>query len=200
MRKGYTIRNQSSPHFITITVVDWIDLFSRKIYRDVIIDSLRYCQEHKGLVLIAYVIMSNHLHLIVQSDVGKLSDLLRDIKKFTFYKTLSLIKEIPESRADWMLKRFEFAALANARSGRFQVWKSGNHPEEIFSEKFLWSKLNYVHLNPVRAGWVARASDYIYSSAANYVGKEGLLDVKLAPVPIIDGSKFGKLELDSMSW
>lgn len=140
MNKGYTIKNQSLPHFVTITTIDWIDLFSRKVYRDVIIDCLKYCQKHKGLVLIAYVIMSNHLHLIVQSDVCKLSGLLRDIKKITSYKILGLIKEIPESRADWMLKRFEFAAQANARSGSYQVWQSSNHPEEIFSEKFLWTK------------------------------------------------------------
>lgn len=76
MKNGYQIRDQSKPHFLTFTVVDWVDVFSRKIYRDILIDSFKYCQEHKGLIVHAYVIMSNHVHVIFQADPGSLSDLL----------------------------------------------------------------------------------------------------------------------------
>lgn len=65
MKEGYIIRDQSAPHFITATVVDWIDVFTRKAYKDCIIDSLEYCIEKKGMVVFGYVIMSNHIHLVV---------------------------------------------------------------------------------------------------------------------------------------
>ena len=83
MKEGYIIRDQEKIHFITATVVDWVDVFTRKSYKDVIIESLEFCIQKKGMILYGYVIMSNHIHLIVQSDNGKLSDLLRDFKKFT---------------------------------------------------------------------------------------------------------------------
>ena len=83
MKEGYLIRNQTLPHFITATVVDWIDIFTRQTYRDSVIESLDYCIKNKGMILYGYVIMSNHIHLIIQSEDGKLSDLIRDFKKFT---------------------------------------------------------------------------------------------------------------------
>ena len=79
---GYKIRNQTETHFITFAVVYWIDVFSRKQYRDIVVDSLRYCQQNKGLILHAWVIMSNHVHFIISAqDDSKLSDILRDFKK-----------------------------------------------------------------------------------------------------------------------
>jgi REP element-mobilizing transposase RayT len=79
--EGYIIRDQSKPHFITATVVDWVDVFSRKVYKDCIIESLEYCVKNKGMILYGYVIMTNHIHLIIESRNNKLSDLIRDFKK-----------------------------------------------------------------------------------------------------------------------
>jgi REP element-mobilizing transposase RayT len=78
MKEGYVIRDQTLPHFTTATVVDWVDIFTRKIYKDIAIDCLEYCVQNKGMILYSYVIMSNHIHLIIQSKDGNLSDLLRD--------------------------------------------------------------------------------------------------------------------------
>lgn len=186
---GYKIRDESKIHFVTFTVVDWVDVFSRPVYKDIILESLRFCQQEKGLVLYGFVIMSNHVHLIIQSFDGKLSDLIRDIKAFTAKKILATIKEGPESRSDWMLKRFTFAAISNNRNEGMQFWKYGNHPEEIYSEKFFWSKLNYIHMNPVRSKLVYRASDYMHSSASNYIRNEGLIDIHLMPIPKFDPQK-----------
>ncbi|SDL70673.1 REP element-mobilizing transposase RayT [Salinimicrobium catena] len=187
MKEGYTIKDQSKAHFLTATVVDWIDIFSRQNYRDCIIDSLSYCISNKGMILYGYVIMSNHIHLIIQSEKGELSNLLRDFKKFTATKILDLIKNTPESRREWILERFQKATFTHNRNKNYQVWQYGNHAEEIYTEKFLWSKLNYIHLNPVRAGLVARASDYLYSSASNYVHGKGILkSVHLADNPVQD--------------
>jgi REP element-mobilizing transposase RayT len=176
---GYQINDQTKTHFITLTVIDWVDVFSRKIYKDIVIESLDYCIKNKGMILYGYVIMSNHIHMVVQSENGKLSDLIRDFKKFTARKILDTIEESEtESRKDWMLKRFEFACRSHSRNEKYQFWQYGNHPEEIYTEKFLWQKLDYIHLNPVRAGIVAKASDYLYSSASNYVNDTGLLEIQ----------------------
>lgn len=186
MKEGYVIREQENAHFITATVVDWIDVFSRKSYRDCIIDCLDFCIKNKGMILYGYVIMSNHIHLIVQSKDGKLSDLIRDFKKFTAKTILDKIQTEPESRREWMLERFRIATTSHSRNKNYQFWQYGNHAEEIYSEKFMWSKLDYIHLNPVRAGIVAKTSEYIYSSASNYINGEGILTVEKADNPVID--------------
>jgi REP element-mobilizing transposase RayT len=183
---GYQINDQSKAHFITATVVDWVDVFSRKIYKDILIYSLDFCIRNKGMILYGYVIMTNHVHLVIQSENGKLSDLIRDFKKFTARNILDTIALGAESRKDWMLKRFEFACKSHTRNEIYQFWKYGNHPEEVYSEKFLWQKLDYIHLNPVRAGIVEKASNYLYSSASNYVNGKGLLEIQKADNPIID--------------
>ena len=109
MQGGYIIRDQNLPHFITATVVDWIDVFSRQNYRDIVVDCLDFCRKNKSMILYGYVIMSNHIHMIVQSEKGELSDLLRDFKKFTATKIIEKIKSDPESRREWMLERFKSA-------------------------------------------------------------------------------------------
>ncbi len=86
-------------YFLTLTFVNWIDVFTRKNHRDAIIDSLKYCQNEKGLVIFAYVVMSNHVHLIANTNEPfLLKDTIRDLKKFTSRKIISLIKNEPPLR------------------------------------------------------------------------------------------------------
>ena len=186
MKEGYVIRDQTLPHFFTITVVDWVDVFSRKNYRDVVLECLNFCVKSKGMILYSYVIMSNHIHLIIQSEEGKLSDLIRDFKKFTAKTILDKIQTEPESRRDWMLERFKLATETHSRNKNYQFWQLSNHAEEIYSEKFMWSKIDYTHFNPVRAGIVSSPQDYIYSSASNYVIGKGIIDVEIVQIPIVD--------------
>src|SRR5690349_7335320 len=101
MSTGYQIYDQHRTYFITCTVVDWVDVFSRRTYRDMVIDSLQYCVKEKGLLLYGYVIMTNHVHMLARSNTGKLSDTLRDFKKFTSYSILKEIQNEPESRREW---------------------------------------------------------------------------------------------------
>ncbi|MBN8861882.1 MAG: transposase, partial [Sphingobacteriales bacterium] len=82
-KSGYRIRNQAAIHFVTFSVVEWVDVFTRKMYRDIVLDSIRFCQNNKGLLLHCWCIMSNHLHLILSAKNNDLSSLLRDFKKFT---------------------------------------------------------------------------------------------------------------------
>lgn len=196
MKEGYVIRDQTKAHFITATIVDWIDVFSRKNYRDTVIECLNFCVKNKGMIVYGYVIMSNHIHLVVQSSEGKLSDLLRDFKKFAATTILEKIQTEPESRREWMLERFKLATESHSRNKNYQFyfvsspfrlgWQYGNHAEEIYTAKFMWSKLDYIHMNPVRAGIVERASDYIYSSASNYVDDKGLVEIEKMDNPIVD--------------
>ena len=186
MKEGYIIRDQEKIHFITATVVDWVDVFTRKSYKDVVIDSLEYCVKKKDMLLYGYVIMSNHIHLIIQSKNGKLSDLVRDFKKFTAKNILEKIITEPESRREWLLERFKKATETHVRNKNYQFWQYGNHAEEIYSHKFMWSKLDYIHLNPVRAGIVEKASHYRYSSASNYVGNEGLVAIEIVDNPVVN--------------
>ena len=186
MSKVYTISDQNKPYFITTTVVDWIDVFTRQNYRDIIIDSLKYNIENKGLIVYAYVIMSNHLHIIIQAKNSNLSDILRDFKKHTAKAILNAIQQEPESRREWMLERFRKATESHQRNTNFQFWQYGNHAEEIYSQPFFWTKIDYIHFNPVRSGIVKRPQDYIYSSASNYINQTGLINITLADNPIIN--------------
>ena len=186
MKEGFVIRDQEKIHFITCTVVDWIDIFTRKIYRDIVIDCFKYCIQNKGMIVYGYVIMSNHIHIILQSKDAQLSNLLRDFKKFIAKNILEAIQQNPESRKEWMLERFAKATETHTRNKNYQFWQQGNHAEEIYTLPFLWDKLNYILLNPVRAGLVDKAQDFIYSSASNYVNGKGLIEIELAEIPIVN--------------
>ncbi len=176
MSTGYQIYDQYKMHYLTPTIVDWVDVFSRKSYRDIVIESLNHCITEKSLKVYGYVIMTNHIHLIVASSNGTLSNTIRDFKKFTAHAIIEAIKHEPESRREWILHRFEWNAGQHKRNSDNQVWTHENHPIEITSREFFTQKLNYIHQNPVRAGWVEREEDYIYSSAkALYENIPGLL-------------------------
>ncbi|WP_276497943.1 REP-associated tyrosine transposase [Pontibacter litorisediminis] len=156
-------------YFLTMTVVDWVDVFTRPVYKHIIVDALKFCQEKKGLRLHAGVLMSNHLHLIASTAEDKnLSDILRDFKQFTSRKIVTTIQEEPESRRQWLLHRFEFNAKLNPKVRHYKVWQDGNEAKELTSNAFIDQKLNYLHQNPVRAEWVNEPEHYRYSSAGNY--------------------------------
>lgn len=168
-RGGYKIRNKEGTYFITFAVVEWVDVFTRKEYRDIVLESLRYCQKNKGLIVYAWCIMSNHVHLIISGREGNLSEILRDFKKFTSKAIITAIESnIQESRRTWMLALFKSKGSRNSRNEGYQFWRQDNHPIELYSEAFTEQKLNYVHMNPVEAGIVEKEEEYLYSSCRDY--------------------------------
>jgi REP element-mobilizing transposase RayT len=179
MTSGYKIKDQEGLYFLTFQIVDWIDVFTRKIYRDIIIDSFKFMIDEREFQLFSYVIMSNHIHLIANSSNGKLSDAIRDFKKYTSKRIIDTIMSTPESRMEWMLNRFESKAKEHTRNEVYQVWTHQNHPEILYSEKFIVQKINYIHNNPVRAGIVDKPEDYIYSSARNYASLEAPIEIQI---------------------
>lgn len=184
MSQGCKITDQDGVHFLTFQIVEWVDLFTRQVYRDIIVDSLRFCQENKGLTIYAWVVMSNHIHIILQSKTSKLSETVKKIKSFTAKEIIKAIEEERESRRFWMLNIFGFAAKRHKRNENYQIWTHDNHPELIFGNSFLDQKINYIHDNPVRAGIVGHQEDYLYSSVIDYAGEKGLLDIFFLDAPL----------------
>jgi REP element-mobilizing transposase RayT len=178
MPTGYQIQKQEAAYYFTFQIVYWIDLFSRKRYSDIVVENLNHCIEKKGMIIYGYVIMSNHIHLLIQSENKDLSSLIRDFKKYTTARLLFSIQNEPESRREWMLKLFSHAASQHKRNVHYQIWTHENHAEEIFSPQFTLQKIQYIHDNPVRAGIVKKPEDFVYSSASAYAGEKGLVNVE----------------------
>lgn len=170
---GYKIRNPQGIYFITFAVVEWVDVFSRKQYAELVHESLKYCIHNKGLRLHAYCLMTNHLHLILSAEDGySLSAIVRDFKKYTAQQLLKSIEENrQESRRDWMLWIFRAAAKSNSKNSHYQFWRQNNQPKALETNAFMEEKLRYVHENPVVAGYVNRPEDWVWSSAGAYAGK-----------------------------
>ncbi len=178
MSEKYKFRNPEGIYFVTSTIVEWIDLFTRKEIKYIIVDSLKYCQEEKQLVIHAWCLMPSHLHMIVSSK-NNLSGIFRDFKKFTNKRIIDEIYKINESRREWLLKAFRGRAKNIKRISNYKVWQDGNHPMEIFSNRILDQKLRYIHNNPVKDEIVDEPEYYWYSSARDYAGMRGILDVVL---------------------
>lgn len=175
----YPISDQNALYFLTFTIVGWIDVFTRKEYRIEVVDSLNYCTKEKGLTVYAWCIMSNHIHLIVSAKEGyRLSDIIRDFKKFTAKRIIQMIQNESESRAEWMLNQFEYAGRNLKRIKKYKFWKDDNHAIELESH-MIDGRLNYIHQNPVNSMIVEEAEHYIFCSARDYSGLNGLVDIEL---------------------
>ncbi len=179
---AYKFRDPDGLYFVTLTVVEWIDVFTRKDYVDQILESLRFCQQRKGLIVHAWCIMSNHIHLIISRTEGgdSLSNILRDFKKYTSSQIVKTIENSArESRKNWILWIFKAAGKKNSNNSRFQFWLQDNHAIQLETNRFIDQKLDYLHRNPVVAGFVDEPEHWNYSSAKDYSGRKGLLEVAI---------------------
>jgi REP element-mobilizing transposase RayT len=182
MSGKYKARDSSLPHFVSFSVINWIDALTRIEYKEIIVESLKYCIQEKGLILNAWVIMSNHVHLILQAKEGcTISWILRDLKKYTSKKIISAIEKNPrESRKEWMLWMFARAGKRNSNNKIYQFWQQENHPVELTSNYIMDQRLEYLHENPVKAGIVYEPQEYVYSSATDYyTERSGKIDINL---------------------
>ena len=180
MSEKYKARDPEGIYFITTTIVDWVDLFMRPECTAILIESIKYCLEFKGLNVHAYVIMSNHIHLIVSTKEGvALGDIMRDMKKFTAKKFVEYL-DSGGGRTNWMLNKFSFAAKNRGEAKRHNVWKSGFHPILLDTNLKKEKALSYIHQNPVKAGIVYMPEHFVHSSAREYVlGDKGPFDLVL---------------------
>jgi len=180
MSSKFKVKDSELPHFITFSIIGWIDVFSREDYKQIVVESLEYCQQNKGLVIYAWVIMTNHVHMIISSRENKIEHIVRDIKKFTSKKIIRAIDENNiESRKVWMLNMFVYSGKNNRNNKTYQFWKQDYHPVELNTPVLIRQRLDYLHNNPVKAGLVWEAWHYKYSSAIDYCTNErGLLKIE----------------------
>ena len=181
MSSKYKFINPEAVYFVTGTVVDWIDVFTRNIYRDILLNSFRHCQINQGLQIHAWVLMPNHFHMICSCiNNNEPGMVLKNIKSFTAMKIIDAIINNPkESRRKWMLKVFEENGMQNKSNLKYQFWQHENHPVLLdhYSDSYK-ERLSYIHENPVRAGFVTEPQYWLYSSAMDYYdAKKGLLEI-----------------------
>lgn len=181
MSRAWKFHNPHGLYFISFATVGWIDVFTRSIYKDILVDSLTFCVHQKGLELFAWVLMINHLHLMARADENaEMPGILRDLKKYTSKQVLKSIEENEqESRKEWMLAIFKKAGSTNSNNTKYQFWRQDNKPIELVNTEQTERALNYLHQNPAVEDWVDESGQYKYSSARDYVGIEGLVPVKL---------------------
>ena len=162
---------EGGTYFVSFAVVDWIDLFTRRAYAEFILENLAFCQQNKGLLLHAFVVMPSHLHLIAGARQGLLTHILRDFKTFTSKRLVGMIEgNAQESRREWLLKAFHLHGQRNPHNRNNQIWQNTNHPIELHSDHVYDQKLEYIHNNPVEAGLVTAPEAYTWSSANPDVG------------------------------
>ncbi|OQK17205.1 transposase [Methyloprofundus sedimenti] len=171
-KSRYTITEQSSPHFLTNTIVNWIPMFTRPAAVQIILDSFCYLQQNADLKLYGYVIMENHLHWIAQSH-----QLIKDVQRFKSFTARGLIDHLSATGEQTLLQQLAFYKKAHKQDRDYQVWEEGSHPQLIQNAAILRQKLEYMHLNPVKRGYVDLAEHWRYSSARNYADQSGLIEV-----------------------
>jgi REP element-mobilizing transposase RayT len=171
-RSRYKIYDQQAPHFFTCTVNEWIPLFTRPVTTQIILDAFLYRQQHQNLRLYAYVILENHLHCIMQAE-----NLSQTINSFKTHTARALIDCLKQQQANKILQKLAFHKRLHKKDRDYQVWEEGSHPQLITNEAMLLQKIEYIHYNPVKRGYVDNPTDWRYSSARNYANREGLIPV-----------------------
>lgn len=178
MSRKYKFGDNDKLYFISFAVVYWIDLFIRKEYKDILIDSWKYCQKEKDLEIYGWCIVSSHVHMIVGTKGRPLDKIVGEMKSYTSRSLRKAIQEhTGESRKEWMLWMMQRAGLKNGNNKDWQLWQQHNQPIELLTLEMFYQKLQYTHYNPVEAGFVEHEEDYLNSSARDFHGKKGLIDL-----------------------
>ena len=171
-RNRYRIHDDLYPHFLTCATVGWLPVFTRPACVGVVLDSWRFLRERGRITLFGYVVLENHLHFIAHGE--HLAEAVGDFKSFTARKIIDLLRTRGEQT---LLKQLAWEKLAHKADRPYQLWQEGSHPQEITTDEMMLQKLEYIHNNPVKRGYVDDPTHWRYSSARNYHGLPGLIDV-----------------------
>ncbi|MFD0798047.1 transposase [Maribacter chungangensis] len=178
MSRNYKFHNRDGAYFVSFATVYWIDVFTRQDYYMVLAESLDHCRKEKGMEVYAYCFMPSHVHFIFRSVNEDPSGVLRDFKKHTSKQLLKTIEENPqESRKEWLLWMFERAGKKKGNVSKYQFWQHHNKPIELWNTTVIKQKLEYIHNNPVQAGFVTEPTEWKYSSARNYADDHTVLKI-----------------------
>ena len=183
MSDKYKIFRGDEVYFVTFTIVEWLKVLEDDNFKNIIINAVKYYQENKGLTVYGYCIMPNHVHMIVQATGNSsISDILRDLKKFTARSIVKKIEDEMPAGYKEILAKFVEAGKDLKRITKYKVWQDGNQAKMVFSNKFLREKLSYIHNNPVEYCLCSVPCEYKYSSASNYAEMESILEVELLSI------------------
>ena len=171
-RSRYVITEPDKPHFLTCTVVEWLPVFTRPDAVGILLDSWSWLRSHEGFRIYGYVVLENHLHFVAQAP--RLDKCVSSFKSYTGRHLVELLKQ---HRAERLLARLRFSKRAHKRDREYQFWQEGSHAEMVFSDEIMRQKLDYIHNNPVKRGYVDLPEHWRYSSARNYSVRDGLLEV-----------------------
>jgi putative transposase len=163
MRGRYRIHEPERAHFVTGTIVEWLPVLSTAACCDILVAALVHSREHKGLKIHAWVILDTHFHAILMA--ANLSAILRDIKSYT---AKLLIKQMVVEGREWLLNQLRHYRAPH-KPTEYQVWQEGSHPQAIPSDEIMQQKLEYLHNNPVKRGWVSAPEHWRYSSAHEWL-------------------------------
>jgi REP element-mobilizing transposase RayT len=168
----YRIYDDSYPYFITIGVNFGLPIFSNRSAAEIILENLDFMQKKRSVDVLAYVIMENHLHAVLFGQ-----DLGDHIAQFKSYSARKIIDLFKENRHTKWLERLKKVKSNNKSDSTYQLWKIGYHPKQVIGDEMMTQKVEYIHANPVKRGYVNQPEHWRYSSARNYVGMEGLIGV-----------------------
>ena len=171
-RSRYKIFESEYPYFLTCTVVGWLPVFTRPETVQIIFDSWKFLQNRERVVVYGYVILENHLHWIASAD-----DLAKEVGDFKSYTARRIIDHLAKRKARILLDQLKSHKNRHKIDRDYQLWQEGSHPEQIQNKEMMIQKLEYVHLNPVKRGYVDDPAHWRYSSARSYAGMQGPVHV-----------------------
>jgi len=171
-RSRYKFGDEHYPHFMTDTIVAWLPVFSYPCFADTVFESWRFLQRERQILLLAFVVMENHLHWVaVGPDLGK------RVKEFKSYTARNIVATMKRNGYETLLRELKFFKRSSKLDQDYQLWQEGSHPKAIENDNTMWQKIEYTHNNPLRRGFVDDPLHWRYSSARNYAGQPGLIDV-----------------------
>jgi putative transposase len=175
--------NENDACFITLQTVDSVDIFVRPVHKQVIVHTLNHFIDSKGLRVYAWCLMTHHLHLLIEGmPPADLEKLEREFKLFTTSKILEAIDTEPEERKEWMMKRLECSGSILGLMKKYEVWgKSAHRCFDIKKDDIILEQFDFIHQNPVRDRIVDAPAEYLYSSARDYTGTRGLVNIIKLP-------------------
>lgn len=178
MSRNYKFYNKEGLYFVSFATINWIDVFVRDEYFMALVGSLAWCRNEKGMEIYSWCVMPSHVHLVFRARQANPGELLKSFKTYTSKTLQQMIKEHPqESRREWILWMMTRAGLKNSNVKNMQFWQQHNKPIELWSPEVIDQKVDYIHNNPVVAGFVTEAHYWKYSSAIDYSGGKGMLEI-----------------------
>jgi putative transposase len=173
MRTRYKALNNESLFFITSTIVDWIPIFTSDKYYNILIDTIKFYQSKNKIQIFAYVFLEEHFHMIVKSN-----DFMKTVQLIKMYSAKEIIRNLKDDKQFLILDKLQANKKVYKTNSEYQVWQEGYKPKEILTEKMLEQKINYIHYNPVKKGYVTEMEKWKYSSAGYYInGEVGVLEI-----------------------